>query len=41
MSAIIDYLFRHPQDYLENINELTQQTQLLDEINRVNQHLYK
>ncbi len=32
MSGIVDYLFRHPIDYLEKINELIEQTELLKEI---------
>jgi hypothetical protein len=32
MSGIVDYLFRYPTDYIENINELLDSTQLLQEI---------
>ncbi len=32
MSGIVDYLFRHPKDYIESINELLDNTQLLQEI---------
>lgn len=32
MSGIIDYLFRHPTDYMESIDELLNTTQLLQEI---------
>lgn len=32
MSAIIDYLFRYPCEYLEHINELLDQVQILHEI---------
>jgi len=32
MSGIVDYLFRHPVDYIESINELLDNTQLLQEI---------
>lgn len=32
MSGIVDYLFRHPDDYLENIEQLLEHTKLLHEI---------
>ena len=42
MAGIIDYLFRHPEDYLDCISELNIHTQLLHEITDKNsQHLYK
>jgi ATP-dependent 26S proteasome regulatory subunit len=42
MAGIVDYLFRHPEDYLDCINELNTHTQLLHEITDKNsQHLYK
>jgi ATP-dependent Zn protease len=41
MAGIIDYLFRHPEDYIENISELNEQSKLLNEINNNGQHLYK
>jgi chaperone BCS1 len=41
MAAIIDYLFRHPDDYLANIDELNDQTKLLCEINDGNASFYK
>lgn len=41
MAAVIDYLFRHPEDYLANIDELNDQTKLLCEINDGNAGFYK
>ena len=42
MAGIVDYLFRHPLDYLECISELNTHTKLLHEITDKNsQHLYK
>jgi len=42
MAGIVDYLFRHPDDYLDCISELNTHTQLLHEITDKNsQHLYK
>ena len=42
MAGIVDYLFRHPEDYLECISELNEHTKLLHEITEKNsQHLYK
>jgi hypothetical protein len=32
MSGIVDYLFRNPTDYVEKVNELIEQTELLKEI---------
>jgi hypothetical protein len=32
MSGIIDYLFRHPDDYLENIEQILEHTRFLHEI---------
>ena len=42
MAGIVDYLFRHPDDYLDCISELNTHTKLLHEITDKNsQHLYK
>jgi len=41
MAAIVDYLFRHPLDYLECIVELNEHTQLLGEITEKGQSFYK
>jgi chaperone BCS1 len=41
MAAIIDYLFRHPVDYLEKIDELNSQAKLLHDINKGNATFYK
>jgi len=42
MAGIVDYLFRHPEDYLDCISELNIHTKLLHEITDKNsQHLYK
>jgi len=42
MAGIVDYLFRHPEDYLDCISELNTHTKLLNEISDKNsQHLYK
>jgi hypothetical protein len=42
MAGIVDYLFRHPQDYLDAVSELNEHTKLLHEITEKNsQHLYK
>lgn len=42
MAGIVDYLFRHPEDYLDCISELNIHTKLLNEITDKNsQHLYK
>ena len=41
MAAVIDYLFRHSDDYLANIDELNDQTKLLCEINDGNAGFYK
>jgi chaperone BCS1 len=41
MSGIVDYLFRHPTDFLEAINELIENTQLLEElVNNKNDKMY-
>jgi len=36
MAAIIDYLFRHPVNYMENVDELNNQAKLLKDINNGN-----
>lgn len=41
MAAIIDYLFRYPVNYLENVDELNEQTKLLETINTGNANFYK
>ena len=42
MAGIVDYLFRHPRDYLDAVSELNEHTKLLHEITEKNsQHLYK
>jgi hypothetical protein len=42
MAGIVDYLFRHNDDYLDCISELNEHTKLLHEITEKNsQHLYK
>jgi len=41
MAAIIDYLFRHPVDYMENVDELNNQAKLLQDINNGNASFYK
>ena len=42
MAGIVDYLFRHPEDYQDCISELNTHTKLLNEITEKNsQHLYK
>ena len=40
MAGIVDYLFRHPTDYLDCISELNTHTQLLHEINDKSSKLY-
>jgi len=39
MSGFVDYLFRNPDTYLENIEELIKQTKLMDDI--INDNSYK
>jgi SpoVK/Ycf46/Vps4 family AAA+-type ATPase len=41
MAGIIDYLFRHPVDYLECIDELNDHTKVLGEITNKNAGFYK
>jgi chaperone BCS1 len=41
MAGIVDYLFRHPVDYLECIDELNDHTKLLGEITNKNATFYK
>jgi chaperone BCS1 len=41
MAAIIDYLFRYPDSYLEKVDELNEQTKLLETINNGNATFYK
>jgi hypothetical protein len=42
MAGIVDYLFRHPDDYLEKVSELNDHTSLLHEITERNkEHIYK
>lgn len=42
MAGIVDYLFRHPEDYLDCISELNTHSKMLNEITDKNsQHLYK
>ena len=40
MAGIVDYLFRHPTDYLDCISELNTHTQLLHEITDKSSKLY-
>jgi len=42
MAGIVDYLFRHPDDYLEKVSEINDHTSLLHEITERNkEHIYK
>jgi chaperone BCS1 len=40
MAGIVDYLFRHPHDYLDCISELNTHTQILHEITDKSSKLY-